>query len=164
MERVLFMWHKINSWSRKKTVSFPIHLETVTCLLWRDKERATQRILMSFFLFITTEIAKAKTMMKNCTVRVSGVGSLETSHVCLFPAESKKARAKGRKKSRLNYDEYKSQWKAKINTHHVPLRQLIHTKRHIKSNHKNQWRKTPEPGNTDHSPHYEHNKHTVEQF
>ena len=43
----------------------------------------------------------------------------------LFRAESKKARAKGRKMSRQNCDETESQLKAIIIPQHVPLRQFI---------------------------------------
>jgi hypothetical protein len=45
--------------------------------------------------------------------------------------------------SRYNYDEYKRWWISNMNTHHVTLRQRIHTKRYIKWDHENRCRKTP---------------------
>ena len=46
-----------------------------------------------------------------------------------------------------------------MNTHHVPLRQMIYTKRQIKWNHENRSRKSPKTCRNFQGQHYEHKPH-----
>ena len=68
----------------------------------------------------------------------------------------KKDESRGKEMSHYNYVEYRLWWISNLNTHHVPLRQMNHTKRYIKWNHENRWRKTPEKLRNYKGQHYEH--------
>ena len=50
----------------------------------------------------------------------------------LISSRTKKGEHRGKEMSRCNYDEYKRWWNSNMDTHHVTLRQRIHTKRYKK--------------------------------